>query len=147
MRVPRQAAATLLAACALALATVAGAADYYVVVGDGSPVARLSQTEALHLFMGRSRSFPDGSMAVPYDLSDTAQRAGFYRALSGMSLPQVTSYWARLMFSGRKLPPQEIGSEAEMVEKLQRDPAAIGWLPQEPRRKGLRTVLILKDNP
>lgn len=122
-------------------------ADYYVVVGERSPVARLSQEEVLHVFMGRTRSFPDGSPATPYDLAGSAQREGFYRTLSGMTLAQVTSYWARLMFSGRNLPPGLLADEPAMVERLRRDAAAIGWLTSPPTAKGLRTVLVLQAAP
>ena len=87
-------------------------ADYFIVVSHDSPLRQLSQKEALHLYMGRTRQLPDGDLATTYDLPDTPHREGFYRALSGMSLSQVTSYWARLMFSGRSLPPQRLDDEA-----------------------------------
>jgi hypothetical protein len=122
-------------------------ADYYVVVGERSPVAHLSQEEVLHLFMGRTRAFPDGSPAAPYDLAGSAQREGFYRMLSGMTLAQVTSYWARLMFSGRNLPPGQLADESTMLEKLRKDSAAIGWLTTPPTAKGVRTVLVLQAAP
>lgn len=137
---------TLAALATLAAAPVARA-DYYVVVSEASPVVQLSQKDVLHLFMGRSRSFPDGSAAAPHDLAASTQREGFYRALSGMSLAQVTSYWARLMFSGRSLPPAQLDDESALVAKLRQDSAAIGWLPAPPSAKGLRTVLILKASP
>lgn len=138
----------ILVAVLVALAAAPPArADYYVVVGDHSPVAQLSQEEVLHLFMGRIRSFPDGSPAAPYELAGNAQREGFYRALSGMTLAQVTSYWARLMFSGRNLPPTRLADETTMVERLRKDNAAIGWLTTPPAAKGLRTVLVLKAAP
>jgi hypothetical protein len=136
----------LVALSALAFAPAARA-DYYVVVGEASPAMQLSQKDVLHLFMGRSRAFPNGNPASAHDLASSAQREGFYRALSGMSLAQVTSYWARLTFSGRSLPPVQLEDEAAMVAKLRTDPAAIGWLPTPPVAKGLRTVLVLKAAP
>jgi hypothetical protein len=131
----------------LALAAPAARADYYVVVSERNPVTALSQKEVLQLFMGRSRYFPDGGPAIACDIANDALRAGFYRSLSGMSLPQVNSYWARLMFSGRSLPPQKLETESAMVERIGNDATAIGWLPQPPKQKGLRTVLILAETP
>lgn len=122
-------------------------ADYFIVVNEKNPVRQLSHKEVLHLFMGRSRQFPGGGTAVAYDMPDITQREGFYRALSGMNLSQVTSYWARLMFSGRSLPPQRLEHVAAMAEQVGRDPLAIGWLPEPPKHKGVRTVLVLKSAP
>ena len=136
----------LLALVALLVAPCAWA-DYFIVVNDANPVREMSQQEVLHLFMGRARQFPDGAAAVACDLSGAALRDGFYRALSGMSPAQVTSYWARLMFSGRSLPPQRLEDEAAMIEKVSRDTRAIGWLSNPPAQKGLRTVLVLKTVP
>jgi hypothetical protein len=130
---------------ALSLVVAAPAwADYYIVVGEESPVVEVSQRDILHLYLGRARNLPGSQRAVACDLSNDSIRAGFYRALNGMSLAQLTSYWARLTFSGRNLPPEQLESEAAMVERLQRDPAAIGWLPSPPTQAGLRTVLVLK---
>lgn len=136
----------LLALLAL-LASPAARADYYVVVSDQNPTQKLSQKEALHIFMGRSRAFPAGGVVIAYEIGDDTGRAGFYHALGGLSLAQVTSYWARLMFSGRNLPPRQVESQAELMEKIRIDPRAIGWLPQPPTQRGLRTVLVLGSTP
>jgi hypothetical protein len=137
----------LLLAALTATVAPAARADYYVVVGEHNPVPPLSQQQVLQLFMGRTRSFPDGRPAATCEIAGDAERAGFYRSLSGMSLPQVTSYWARLMFSGRSLPPQRLDSEAAVIKRVQNDANAIGWLTEPPRQKGLRTVLVLRDAP
>jgi hypothetical protein len=140
----RFATAVFLAALALA---PAAKADFYVVVSERNATTSLTQESALQLFMGRSRAFPDGKPAVPCEIASETLRGGFYHALSGMSLAQVNSYWARLMFSGRNRPPQRLQNEAAMVERIASDPAAIGWLSEPPQHRGLRTVLVLKAQP
>ncbi|AKJ29790.1 hypothetical protein [Caldimonas brevitalea] len=133
-------------ACQLLLAAAAARADLYVVVHADNPVRQISAKETVDLFMGRKRSFPDGDHALPFDLPrDSAARAGFYRALTGMDLAQINSYWARLMFSGQTMPPQPMPSEAAMLEVVKRNPGAIGYLSQEPADKGVRVVLVLPE--
>ena len=137
--------------CVLALSSLlaepAAATDYHIVVSEKSSTRSLSEQDALHIFMGRSRVFPDGSLAVSYELADAPQRAGFYRRLADMSLAQVTSYWARLMFSGRNLPPQQVEGRDVLMEKVSKDPHAITWLHGPPTLPGLRSVLILRNGP
>lgn len=122
-------------------------ADYYIVVNEANPVTGLTKRDVLNLFMGRSRSFPQHGAAMAYEIGDDTRRAGFYGVLGGMSLPQVTSYWARLMFSGRSLPPEKVADEHAVLQKVQSDPRAIGWVTAPPTQKGVRTVLVLKDAP
>lgn len=136
---------TLLMALAMTLAPCARA-DFYVVVQSGNPQRSLTQKEVLDLFMGRSRAFSNGDFALIFDLPrDSPKRAAFYRALTGMSLAQVNSYWSRLMFSGQSMPPQSLPDEATVTNIVKRNPNAIGWLSSEPTDKQLRTLLIVKE--
>ena len=121
-------------------------ADVFVVVPTSSSVHAMSQKELVDLYMGRTRAFPDGTFALPFDLPrDHPGRAAFYQALTGMDLAQINSYWSRLMFSGQTLPPQPLPGEAAMMDLVKRNPSAVGYLLQEPAAdKGLRVVLVLK---
>lgn len=136
-----------LAAALLALLPALPArADFYVVVNANNPQRALTQKEAVDLFMGRTRAFSNGELALIFDLPrDHPRRAAFYQALTGMSAAQVNSYWSRLMFSGQSVPPQALPDEAAMAGLLRRNPSALGWLGREPTEPGLRTVLVLKE--
>jgi hypothetical protein len=126
----------------------AARADFYLVVHAGNAQAALTQKEAVDLFMGRQRTFPRGDFALVFDLPrDSPQREAFYKALTGMSLAQVNSYWARLMFAGQSLPPQPLPDEAAMLDIVRRNPSALGWVSKEPNDKNIRTVLVLKESP
>lgn len=140
------------AALALATATtlapaLPAQADVYVVVPATSSVKAMSQKEVVDLYMGRTRAFPGGDFALPFDLPrDHPGRATFYQALTGMGPAQVNSYWSRLMFSGQTMPPQPLPSESAMADLVRRNPSAVGYLLQEPAAdKGLRVVLVLKE--
>jgi hypothetical protein len=139
--------AALLALC-LSAAALPARADVFVIVPTASSVKAMSQKELVDLYMGRSRAFPDGTFALPFDLPrDDPGRAAFYRALTGMDLAQINSYWSRLMFSGQTLPPQPLPTEAAMVDLVKRNPSAVGYVLQEPAAdKGLRVVLVLKSS-
>lgn len=136
----------LLCAGACAVAATPAQADIYVVVPAASPVKAMTQKEVTDLYMGRSRAFPGGEFALPFDLPrDNPGRAAFYQALTGMGAAQVNSYWSRLMFAGQTMPPQPLPTEAAMADVVKRNPSAIGYLLQEPADKALRVVLQLKD--
>ena len=121
-------------------------ADFYIIVHASNPQRTMTQREVVDLFMGRSRAFVSGEFAIAFDLPrDSPGRAAFYRALTGMSAAQVTSYWSRLMFSGQSMPPQTLPDEATMIEIVKRNPNAIGWVTREPTDKQVRAVLGLKE--
>lgn len=132
----------------LALAAVWGGAraDIYVIVHAGNSLHPLSNKDAVDLFMGRTRTYPNGDFVLACDLPrDHASRVSFYQSLTGMSQAQLNSYWSRLMFTGQVMPPQTFGSEGAVVDMVKRNPGAIGYVGQDPQDKGVRVVLTIKS--
>jgi ABC-type phosphate transport system substrate-binding protein len=144
----RTALLTLLAAWA-ALLSPGARADVYVVVHAASLVRTLTSKQAVDIYMGRARSFPNGEPALPVDLPrDDAVRTSFYQLLVGMSPAQVNSYWSRLMFTGQTMPPHQVPSEAAVLDLVRRHPNAIGYLGREPAAdSGVRVVITLRALP
>jgi hypothetical protein len=55
----------------------------------------------------------------------------------------LRNYWDRMVFSGTGQSPSEVGSAAEMRERLLNSPGSIGYLPAElldPRLRILKVV-------
>lgn len=120
--------------------------DIYLVVQVSNPVKALTQKEAMDLYTGRARTFPTGELVLLFDLPrESRDRAEFYQRLTGMSIAQINSFWARLMFSGQIMPPQTLPNEQAMLDIVRRNPSALGYLTSEPTDKGLRTVLTLRS--
>lgn len=123
-------------------------ADYYIVVQANNPQHTLTHTEVVNLYMGRSRAISNGEFALVFDLPRSeAKSQSFYKALTGMNMAKINSYWSRLMFSGQNMPPQPLPNELAMTEIVKRNPSAIGWLSSAPNDEALRTVLIIKETP
>ncbi|MES2089347.1 MAG: hypothetical protein V4532_05140 [Pseudomonadota bacterium] len=122
-------------------------ADVYVIVNASNPLRSLTHKEAVDLFMGRTRVFPNGDYVLACDLPrNSAVRASFYLALTGMTPAQTNSYWSRLMFTGQTMPPQTVPDEQAVTELVKRNPGALGYLGHEPTDRGLRAVLVLKES-
>lgn len=127
--------------------TVPAVADTYLIVHPSNPTRSLTRKEAVDLYMGRHRAFPNGDYALLFDLPrDHPVRQQFYKGLTGLDPAQVNSYWSRLMFTGQTLPPQPLPNEATVQEMVRRNPSALGFVGQEPVDKSLRVVLIVKDH-
>jgi ABC-type phosphate transport system substrate-binding protein len=147
MRAPTTLIALLFAAC-LGAGLPAQAADpvaVQVLVSRHNNVKTLTRQEAVAYFTGRTATWPGGEQVQPLDLPlDHPARETFYRLLTGMSLAQINSYWARLVFSGQIQPPRVVGSEAAMADALRNNPNAVGYLVNRADEAPLRVVLVLK---
>jgi hypothetical protein len=99
------------------------------------------------LYMGRRRALAGGGPVQATDLPRSHPlRELFYGQLTGMSVAQVNSYWARLLFSGQSTPPITFADESNMASYLKRTPSALGYASSPPApASGLKVVMVLKS--
>ena len=133
----------------LLLVPAAGrAADgaYVVIVNAGNPVSTLSVSEVSDLFLKKACNWPDGTKAAPVDfLEGSAVNESFARNVHGKIPSAVKSYWQRMIFAGREVPPPEKASPEDVVGYVRANPGAIGYVPAgTPLGAGVK---ILKMRP
>jgi ABC-type phosphate transport system substrate-binding protein len=101
---------------------------FQVVVHRSNPVSSLSRAQLSALFMRRTRRWPDGTDVRPVEPPKSRVREDFSRAIHGKSLAYVTRYWHRVIFAGRGVPPDELESDAAVLELVKNNRGAIGYI-------------------
>lgn len=122
-------------------------ADIAVIVHPTNPVQSLTARQVAELYLGRVRTFETNQYASIVDQGrDDPVRERFFKGISGMSLGQVTAYWARLKFTGQVQPPQALEGDALVLDFVRRNPLAIGYVSQANAVDAkVKTVLLLKE--
>ncbi|WP_231552616.1 type 2 periplasmic-binding domain-containing protein [Alcanivorax nanhaiticus] len=111
-----------------------------VVVSQESAIDSLSQNQVRQIFNGQLRRV-SGISVKPLDLPNgSASRDAFYQQVTGKSAEQMKSYWARMIFTGRGMPPREVSSERELGMLVGSDPGFIGYVEESRVPAGLRLV-------
>ena len=107
----------------------ARAEDVVAIVSARSPLNSLATNQVADIFLGKASRFPDGTLAVPIDLSeDSPAREKFYIQLTGKSPAQMKAHWSRIIFTGRGQPPRQVASHAEARKAIAENPGAIGYI-------------------
>jgi ABC-type phosphate transport system substrate-binding protein len=66
---------------------------------------------------------------LPVDLTvDSSVRESFSRVVHGRGAAAIRNRWQQQIYSGRGVPPPERGSEREVVDFVEANPGAIGYL-------------------
>jgi len=134
-----------LAIALMAWLLVAGIADaaggLVVVVNADSGVEKLTREEAVNIFMGRFKKLSSGIAALPVD--EARAKAAFYRSLVGKELPEIQSYWARLVFSGQGSPPRQMDSAEDVIDIVANNRGAIGYVDRSSVNRRVKVVLEL----
>lgn len=135
----------LLYSCLASLISSAHA-DLVLVANPQSGIERLTQDEAINIYLGRYRRLSSGVVAEPLDHSiDAEVRARFYRRLVNKSLAEINAYWARLVFSGKTRPPQTVDSVDGMLRLVATQPGAMAYVERAQADSRVKIVFELGD--
>ncbi|CCK76257.1 MAG: phosphate ABC transporter substrate-binding protein [Oleispira antarctica] len=118
--------------CSALLITMASSiafADTSVIVSASNPNSTMDENTVSKIFLGKSKSFPDGSQALPVDQDEgSAVRESFNTTVLGKSDSQLKSYWSRLIFTGKGTPPKQSGTDADIKSLVANNPNIIGYI-------------------
>lgn len=114
---------------AISITPVWAQSDVVVVIHPENPLQALDAASVKRLYLGHARRFPGGNsmqfMSLP---SEHALTQSFFSSVLNMSPGQVKTHWASLVFTGRGNPPEQLQSEAQLLEWLARTPNGITFL-------------------
>lgn len=111
-----------------ALAPAITYAEILIIVHPSNSNA-LSESDIGRIFLGKKKSFPDGSEAIPLDQKEGSPiRTQFVSAALKKNDQQIKAYWAQLLFTGKGTPPKEVSDGASVKELVAQNPALIGYI-------------------
>ena len=123
---------TLTVVAAVAAQTPSVEPPFVVIVPSSNPILSISRADLSAIFMRKTRTWRDGSQIIPVDQPATSRaREVFSRSVHGKTVAFVTRYWHRLIFSGRGIPPIEVGSNAAVIEFVKTNRGAIGYIDRQ----------------
>ena len=104
-------------------------ASFQVVVNDQNPTAELPANRVARMFLKKLKRWDNGVRVRPIDLEvGSTIREAFTRSVHGKSVTAIKSFWQRMIFSGRDVPPEEKQTEREILDFVRAHPGAIGYV-------------------
>jgi ABC-type phosphate transport system substrate-binding protein len=126
----------------LGMASMPVHADDVVVVVNAAKMTTLTRADVRNIFLGRTKTFPDGTPATPVVLKEGSHvREVFNQEVLKKDETQLRAYWVELIFTGRALPPQEVGTEEELRNLVAQNPGYIGYLSSHMLNGNIKTAL------
>ena len=120
------------------------AAEIAIIGRMDNEQQQLTVVQVQDIFMGRTRAFPGGRFALPFDQMNL--REEFYQKLTDRPIAQINSYWACLMFSGQTSPPTKLSDDQSMIKMVRENEGAIGYIDKiNADEQIVRILLLLTD--
>ncbi|MCG8534891.1 MAG: phosphate ABC transporter substrate-binding protein [Pseudomonadales bacterium] len=115
------------------------------IIVHPSNASTLSEGDIAKIYLGKSKKFPGGETALALDKpAGEANRVAFIKNVVGKSETQFKSYWSRLIFTGKGVPPKIISSDAEVVNLVSRNPDMIGFVDASSVSDGVKVIMTTK---
>ena len=131
------------AACFLSGTTVS-MADIAIIVNPESGITSADAKQIAAVFLGK-RSKVGGESVVPVDQEEGQDsRDEFYTKVVGKTASQLNSYWSRLIFTGKGMPPDQVSADAEVVEVVADDVEMIGYVSPGAVDDSVRVILVIQ---
>lgn len=117
-----------LCASALTLISSVALAEVAVIVNPANGDT-LSKDDIAKIYMAKTKTFPGGKNATPIDRTEGSPvRVDFVSKVIEKDEAQLKSYWSRLIFTGKGVPPKVVESDADVKSQVAQDPSAIGFI-------------------
>lgn len=114
---------------------------YVVIINVANPTATASRRFIGDAFLKKTTRWPNGDVIRPVDQAeDSGVRRRFTEDVLKRSVAAVKSYWQQIVFTGRDLPPPELGSDEEVVTFVTKHPGAIGYVAGDAPIAGVKVL-------
>jgi hypothetical protein len=106
-----------------------GPPAFVVIANAKNPTASSPREFLSNAFLKKTTRWDDGETIRPVDLGPASPaRRAFSQKVLDRSVAAVRSYWQQRIFSGRDLPPPELGSDDAVIEYVGRNRGAVGYV-------------------
>ena len=103
--------------------------SFKLIVNKSNTVSSLTKGEISRIFLKKKTNWDNAHKILPADQkADSSVRESFSKAIHGKGIPAIKSYWQRMIFSGRAVPPPEKSSDKEVLTYVMENPDAIGYV-------------------
>lgn len=117
----------LLVICSL-LVMQPALAEVAVIVNPAN-ASNINENMIKKIFLGKQKKFPNGQVVIPLNSAEgNPARDSFNKNIIGRSATQISSHWARLVFTGKGTQPQDLASDSEIVKTVETNQGAISYV-------------------
>ena len=106
-------------------------ADIVIIAHKNVPETAITEKDLQEIFLGKRVQWQDNSAIHPATVKAKDLHKAFLKQYIKKSVSKWNAHWKRLVFTGTGTPPQQFGTEQELLEYVAETKGAIGYVDTE----------------
>ncbi len=104
-------------------------ADIAIIVNTENPISNTDRATVSNIFLGKVKAFPNGELITLIGQPEAHPiNKEFRETVLKKTEPQLHSYWARMLFTGRAKPPRSMEETHEIIKFVSNSSNAIAYI-------------------
>lgn len=117
-------------------------ADVAVIVHPGN-AQTFDKSSITRLFLGKDKTFTNReTVFLITQTESTSPAQEFNSKVLEKNAKQLKSHWSRLVFTGKGVPPNEMVSDADVINEVKKNVNAIGYVDAAAVTKDVKVVAV-----
>ena len=123
--------------------TEVSAQSFKVIVNESNSTESISKDDLSDIFLKKKNKWNDGSSIIPVDQNArSATREIFSEEIHNRNVGAIRSYWQQAAFSGAGTAPIERSNDSDVIEFIQANSGAVGYVSESTEVSGVKVLAI-----
>lgn len=119
-------------------------ADIAIIVNPKMEIVQVTSKQVAKVYLGKESRI-DGVFVDPIDQDDGETiRGEFYTGVINKTESQLNSYWSRLIFTGKGMPPDRAANDDEVLDIVSDEPSRIGYVDVGSVDERVKVILVIQ---
>lgn len=103
-------------------------AEQIIIVNKGVSINSVDSDTLKKIYLGKKSKWDNGDKIVPVNLNEGPVHENFIKNVVNKSTSQYVTYWKRMIFTGKGIPPKSVPTETDIVNFVSNTSGAIGYI-------------------
>ena len=115
---------------------------YDIIANQNVKETTLTKNDVVQIFKGNKLTWSDGGTIKVSIIGKNTSLSGFLTEHLQMPYRAYTSYWKKVVFSGKAALPKKFASDADIVDYVANTPGSIGFVSSSEGLKAAKVISV-----
>ncbi len=120
-------------------------ADIVIIGNKAMPDDIIDAKTAKKLWLGKTRKLSGvGKVVILDQAKNSSIKDEFYKHVTNKTSAQAKAYWAKIVFTGKALPPKSLSSDQEVIDYVKSNDNVIGYIDSASVNDSIKVLYTIK---